>query len=127
MKISQGKVRGASDKDRPNKEGKIDYSRPVFPYSNPNQVDGEGYPHGVIWINGKNKKEADAMIINTGDRCYQFWIREKPQRIPRTSKYIEWKHVFDFHDYELEELAICSLERIPDEEYTIYKRVRAEL
>ena len=67
------------------------------------------------------------MIVNTGDRCYEFWVREIPKRIPRTSKFIEWKHTFDFHDYELEELAICTLERVPDEEYTIYKRVRAEL
>jgi len=29
--------------------------------------------------------------------------------------------------FELEELAICTLERVPDEEYTIYRRVRAEL
>jgi hypothetical protein len=121
-----GKVMGATKIDIYNSIDKTNVKSEDFKYENPNEVQGEGYPHGVIWINGKDKKHADAMIVDTGDACYEFWARINPKRIPRTSLFIRWKHLFDFHDYELEELALNVLERIPDEVYKIVKEERVQ-
>lgn len=122
---SKGKVRGVSKLEMYNSIDGTNLTPEQFKYGNPQQLNGgNGYPHGVVWINGKDIKNADALIMDTGDECYEFWARINPKRIPRTSNFIRWKHLFDFHDYELMELALNILERIPDEVYKITKEER---
>jgi hypothetical protein len=124
---SKGKVRGISQLEMHNSINHTKLTPEQYKHGNPHQLGGgNGYPHGVVWINGKDIKDADALIMDTGDECYEFWARQRPVRIPRTSKYIEWKHLFDFHNYELEELALNVLERIPDEVYEITKKTRVQ-
>jgi hypothetical protein len=41
-----------------------------------------------------------------------------------SSTFIHWKHLFDFHDHELMELALNVLERVPDEIYKVTKTKR---
>jgi len=122
---SKGKVRGTSQLEFHNSINKTNLTPEQYKDGNPHQLGGgNGYPHGVVWINGKDRKTADTMIVDTGDKCYEFWVRQRSVRVPRTSIFIEWKHLFDFHDYELEELALNVLERIPDEIYEIRKTER---
>ena len=117
MKFAEGKVRGST---------KVETKDGVLIDENPNQVDGEGYPHGVIWSDGKDKKSSTVMIFASGDNHYEMWRRIEPKRVPKTSTFITWEHLIDFHDYELVDMALACLERVPDEEYIVYKRVRCD-
>jgi hypothetical protein len=122
---SKGKIRGVSNLEMHNSIHKTNLTPEQFKHGNPHQLGGgNGYPHGVVWINGKTKKDADALIMDTGDECYEFWVRQRPVRVPRTSGFVTWKHLFDFHDHELMELALNVLERIPNEIYEIRKTER---
>ena len=124
---SKGKVRGVSQLEMHNRISKTNLTSEQYKHGNPHQLgSGNGYPHGVLWINGKDMKDADALIMDTGDETYEFWARIRPKRVPRTTTFIHWKHLFDFHDYELMELAMNVLERIPDEIYEITKKVRVQ-
>jgi len=115
---SKGKVRGVSKLEMYNSIDGKNLTPEQFKHGNPHQLGGgNGYPHGVVWINGKDIKTADAMIMDTGDECYEFWARTSSD---------QWKHLFDFHNYELEELALNVLERIPDEIYEITKKVHVQ-
>jgi hypothetical protein len=120
---SKGKVRGVSQLEMHNNIHKTHLTPEQFKHGNPHQLGGgNGYPHGVVWINGKDIKDADAMIMDTGDECYEFWICTEP--VQTINGVMNWKHLFDFHGYELVELALNVLERIPDEIYEITKKVR---
>jgi len=126
MKLAEGKVKGTSKQEMHNNIHKIENKKEVFVDENPNHIVGEGYPHGVIWTDEKDKKSSTVMIIATGDNHYEMWRRIPPKRIPKTSTFIEWKHLIDFHDYELVDMGLACIERASDEEYIVYKRVRCD-
>lgn len=121
MKFAEGKVKGTSKQEMKNNIHGIENKEEVFIDENPNEVVNEGYPHGLIWSDGKTKKESTVMIFGTGDNHYEMWKRK-----PKTSSFITWEHLIDFHDYELVDMSLACIERASDEEYIVYKRVRCE-
>jgi len=69
----------------------------------------------------------EAPIVNAeggvSDNRYWVWgTHFSSENVP----FIPWKHLIDFHDYELVDMALACLERAPDEEYIVYKRARCD-
>ena len=126
MKLAEGKVKGTTKQEMDNNINGIENKKEVFVDENPNEVVGEGYPYGLIWSDEKTKKESTVMIFATGDNHYEMWKRIPPKRKPKTSSFITWEHMIDFHDYELVDMGLACIERASDEEYIVYKRVRCD-
>lgn len=91
-------------------------------------VVGEGYPHGVIWLDETTKEDSTIMLINRGDNEYALYVKkEEAKRIPRTSSFINgWKYITSFHDYELEDFAIAILERAVEKDIIVSERKKPE-
>ena len=82
----------------------------------PSYVDGEGYPYGLIWLDGNNKKDSTIMLFNCGHNEYRLYVRH--------AKYTEWIYSTSFHDYELKDLALAILEGAIEEDIMVLQPVK---
>jgi hypothetical protein len=87
----------------------------------PSYVDGEGYPHGLIWLDGNDKKDSTIMLFASGDNEYRLYVRHA-----KNNEYTKWQYATSFHDYELKDLALAILDGAVEEDIMVLQPVKRD-